>query len=100
MALVAAFVPALAGADTLNNARKAELTNLVRQDCGSCHGMTMKGGLGNSLLPHALEDTSSDDLALIILDGVEGTPMPPWRGLLTHKEAGWIATQLKQGLKP
>ncbi len=100
LALLATSVPATAYADSLNNARKVELTNLVRQDCGSCHGMTMKGGLGNPLLPHALEDTSSDDLALIILDGVDGTPMPPWRGLLTREEASWIAAQLKQGLKP
>ena len=24
--------------------RRAELVDLVRQDCGSCHGLTLKGG--------------------------------------------------------
>ena len=28
------------------DSRQAELTHLVKHDCGSCHGMTMKGGLG------------------------------------------------------
>jgi cytochrome c55X len=97
-ALTAALIiPAQAG--ELNIARKAELTNMVKQDCGSCHGMTMKGGLGSSLLPKDLEETSLEDLAGIILDGVAGTPMPPWRGLLSEEEVKWIATELKQGLK-
>ena len=30
-------------------ARRAELVTLVRQDCGSCHGLTLKGGLGPAL---------------------------------------------------
>ena len=29
-------------------------------------------------------------LALIILDGVPGTAMPPWRPLITEEEAMWI----------
>ena len=32
----------------------AALVNLVRQDCGSCHGMTLKGGLGPDIRPDAL----------------------------------------------
>ena len=36
-----------------------------------------------------------DGLALIILDGVPGTAMPPWRPLLTEAEALWIADYLK-----
>ncbi|MBY0432057.1 MAG: cytochrome C oxidase Cbb3, partial [Rhodospirillales bacterium] len=34
-------------------ARQAALFNLLAQDCGSCHGLTMKGGLGPALLPEA-----------------------------------------------
>lgn len=33
--------------------RRVELTRLVRQDCGSWHGMTLKGGLSPALTPHA-----------------------------------------------
>ncbi len=81
----------------LDVARQSELQHLVRHDCGSCHGMTLKGGLGGPLLPEALEGKPADALADVILDGVPGTPMPPWRGLLTRDEAIWIARYLKQG---
>jgi mono/diheme cytochrome c family protein len=30
----------------LDTARQAELLHLLKHDCGSCHGMTRKGGLG------------------------------------------------------
>jgi cytochrome c55X len=75
--------------------RAAELEHLVLQDCGSCHGLTMKGGLGRPLTREALADADRDSLALIILDGVPGTAMPPWRPLLTEAEALWIADYLK-----
>ncbi len=78
--------------------RRADLMNLLVQDCGSCHGLTMKGGLGSPLLPDDLEGRDSGDLAQVILDGVPGTPMPPWRGQLTESEAVWMAEQLKKGL--
>ena len=78
--------------------RRAELVYLVRQDCGSCHGMTLKGGLGTPLLPANVKDTPVEALVSIILDGVPDTPMPPWRGLLSETEASWIARQLKKGL--
>jgi len=97
--IVVLMVPVVSQAGTLSDARKAELTNMLLQDCGSCHGMTMKGGLGKPLLPQALEDLSRKDLAEIILDGVPGTPMPPWRDLLNKEEVEWIAMELKQGLK-
>ena len=77
--------------------RAGELTALVREDCGSCHGMTLKGGLGAPLLPSDLEGKDAESLAAIILDGVPGTPMPPWRGLISEADARWIAEQLKKG---
>jgi cytochrome c55X len=80
--------------------RQASLVTLVRQDCGSCHGMTLKGGLGVPLVPEALVEKEAEALASIILDGVPNTPMPPWRGLLTEADARWIADQLKKGFPP
>jgi cytochrome c55X len=77
--------------------RQGELRNLVIQDCGSCHGLTLKGGLGRPLLPQALAAFPEDAVADVILDGIPGTPMPPWRGLLTEAEARWIARSLKEG---
>ncbi len=78
-------------------ARKSELAYLVRQDCGSCHGMTLKGGLGSALTPAELDGADAGALASIILDGVPGKPMPPWRGLLKEAEARWIADALIKG---
>jgi cytochrome c55X len=75
----------------------ARLANLVRQDCGSCHGLTLQGGLGKPLTVDRLAQWDRDQLIRIILDGVPGTPMPGWRPLLTEAEAGWIAKVLKQG---
>ena len=92
LVLALAAAPALAGEITLE--RAAELEHLVRQDCGSCHGMTLRGGLGSDLRPEALADAEPETLAGIILDGVPGTPMPPWRQLLTEGEALWIAKYL------
>lgn len=78
-------------------AASARLSNLVRQDCGSCHGLTLKGGLGKPLTAESLTAWDRDQLAAIILDGVPGTPMPPWRRLLTEAEARVIADMLKEG---
>jgi cytochrome c55X len=86
-------------AEGLSPARQAELTNLIRQDCGSCHGMTLKGGLGRPIRPSDLSGIGEEALAEVILDGVPGTPMPPWRGLLSETEARWIAQSLKTGLE-
>jgi cytochrome c55X len=89
--LLGAF-PAFAG--DLPPARAAELERLVRQDCGSCHGMTLKGGLGSDLRAETLAGATPETLAQIVLDGVPGTAMPPWRPLLTEGEALWIAEYL------
>lgn len=92
LALMLAGAPALA--DGIPPARAAELERLVRQDCGSCHGMTLKGGLGSDLTAETLRGAEPAGLARIILDGVPGTAMPPWRPLLTEGEALWIADYL------
>jgi cytochrome c55X len=78
--------------------RRAEILKMVRQDCGSCHGMTMKGGLGPALTPAAVQSKPADSLAATILQGRPGTAMPPWRDFLSADEAAWIVEQLQQGL--
>ena len=78
--------------------RRAEILRMVRQDCGSCHGMTMKGGLGPALTPAAVRSKPADALAATILYGRPGTAMPPWQDFLSADEAAWIARQLQQGL--
>lgn len=78
-------------------ARQAELVRLVRQDCGSCHGMTLAGGLGPALLPAQLRDKPAESLVATILHGRPGTPMPPWGAFLNENEAGWIVDKLLKG---
>ena len=73
------------------------LERLVRQDCGSCHGLSLKGGLGPDIRPEALSHYDSETLQSVILDGVPGTAMPPWRPLLSAAEADWIAAYLLTG---
>jgi cytochrome c55X len=73
------------------------LQHIITQDCGSCHGLTRKGGLGRPITPQALADADPEAIAGIILDGVPGTAMPPWRPLLTEDEALWMANYLKNG---
>lgn len=91
--LLALAIPAAAevGAE-----RKTALEHMVTQDCGSCHGLTLKGGLGSPLTAGALTNAEPETLATIILDGLPGTAMPPWRPLLTEEEAIWIARYLKE----
>lgn len=79
---------------------RARLRDLVVQDCGSCHGLTLKGGLGRPLTREALENFPHETVRDIILDGLPGTPMPPWRPLLSVNEAAAIADMLKSGDLP
>lgn len=85
---------AMAATAAIPPQRAAELEHMVIQDCGSCHGLTMKGGLGKPITPADLEGRDAEGLAAIILDGVPGTAMPPWRPLITEDEALWIAAYL------
>jgi len=70
---------------------------MVLHDCGACHGMSLKGGLGPALTPAMLDGKSDDQLVEVILDGRENTAMPPWNSLLDADEATWIVKQLKSG---
>lgn len=80
-------------------ARQAYLANLLTQDCGSCHGLTMKGGLGPALLPATLAERDDAVLVETILDGRHGTPMPPWRFELSAQEAAWLVARLREGVR-
>lgn len=97
LALIVSMAPALAGEAAPD---PVKLANLVRQDCGSCHGLTLKGGLGKPLTVEQLAPWDRDQLVHIILDGIPGTPMPQWRPLLTELDARWIADRLKEGNLP
>ena len=83
----------------LDAARKLQLDSLLSQDCGSCHGMTLKGGLGSPLTLDAMRAQDDDTLLYTILEGRPGTPMPPWKMMLSEADARWLVRRLK-GEKP
>jgi cytochrome c55X len=94
----AACVTAAAGQTAAPDAkRQAELVRMVRQDCGSCHGMRLTGGLGPALTPQALADRPREGLVATVVQGRPGTPMPGWRALLDEADAEWIVAQLLRG---
>ncbi len=100
MAGVALALFSLAGVADSAAQRKTEILHLLKHDCGSCHGMTLRGGLGPSLLPERLKPFTEEQLAATILYGRPGTPMPPWKPFLTEQEALWLAGLLKEGITP
>jgi cytochrome c55X len=98
VALLALLAASAAAANDPAPARRAELLHMVKQDCGSCHGLTMKGGLGPSLEPATLAQKDEEQMQFVILHGRRGTAMPPWARFLTDAEARWIVEQLRKGL--
>jgi cytochrome c55X len=93
--LQALALPALAQAP--DAARQRELVRMVRQDCGSCHGMRLTGGLGPPLDAQRVAGSPLESLAATIHQGRPGTPMPGWATMLSLPEATWIAEQLQRG---
>ncbi len=93
----AAFAAAPGLAAEPGGERQRELLYRLEQDCGSCHGMTMKGGLGPALTPEALAGKPDDGLVDAILRGRPGTPMAPWDFEISEDEAAWLVLQLRRG---
>lgn len=89
--------PATSVAAQPDAARQAALRNLLKQDCGSCHGLTLKGGLGPALLPADLAGKSRELLLKTVRDGRPGTAMPPWGPLLSDADMAWLVDRLLAG---
>ena len=77
--------------------RQRELLLLLKNDCGSCHGMRLTGGLGPALTPAALRAKPAESLAATIQSGRPGTAMPPWRRFLSEAEAEWLVARMVLG---
>lgn len=73
--------------------RQKELSDLLYQDCGSCHGLTLKGGCP-ALLPDSLKNKPDRELIQTILKGRPGTAMPPWEDFLSEEDARWMVEYL------
>jgi cytochrome c55X len=75
--------------------RQIELRNLLKNDCGACHGLTLQGGLGSSLQSKDLAKKSDISLIDTITNGRKGTAMPPWKPFLNQDEIEWLVHFLK-----
>ncbi|MDD1612530.1 MAG: cytochrome c [Methylococcaceae bacterium] len=91
--LLLVTLPAVSG--EISPERQQALRDLLKQDCGACHGLTLKGGMGPALLPETLAGKSDDFLADTILNGRSGTAMPPWRPFVNRDEALWLIGVLR-----
>ena len=102
LAAVLMAVPGLVAATEaaeVDEARADQLEHVLVQECGSCHGLEMRGGLGPALTPDAIEGRHDDYLRTVILHGVPGTPMPGWDGMLSEAEAQWLVDLMREGLE-
>ena len=95
--LTLALLPAWAQADEPGPERQAQLIRMVRQDCGSCHGIQLTGGLGPELTQARMLDIPFDSLLATIYNGRPGTPMPGWKSMISEADATWIARPLQAG---
>ncbi|HSO79211.1 MAG TPA: c-type cytochrome [Chromatiaceae bacterium] len=75
--------------------RALALRHFLTQDCGSCHGLTLGGGLGPPLQREQVANKPVPYLAYTILNGRPGTAMPPWSRFLTEAEGEWLARELR-----
>lgn len=78
----------------IDKARQQELRYLLKHDCGSCHGMRLKGGLGPSLLPEALAGKPGLYLKQVISKGMPGSAMPPWEKMLSEADIDYLVSLL------
>lgn len=74
--------------------RQQTLRNLLKNDCGACHGLTLQGGMGPALLPESLAGKPDAFLVDTILNGRKETAMPPWKPFMSRDEAVWLVRNL------
>lgn len=82
-------------AGELSIERQTELRDLLKNDCGACHGLTLQGGLGLPLQPQNLAGKPDEYLSEIITNGRKGTAMPPWKPFLNSDEISWLVNLLR-----
>jgi len=97
LALASLLLIPAAQADAPSAARQAQLDHLLLQDCGSCHGLRMTGGLGPALTREALAGKPRDSLIATVAHGRPGTAMPGWSALLDEPDIAWLVDRLLEG---
>ena len=76
--------------------RQQELLTMLQHDCGACHGLRLKGGLGPPLNTDTLKERNTAELINIVTEGRKGTPMPPWKEILNAEEIAWLVDRLRE----
>lgn len=77
--------------------RQAQLEHLLVQDCGSCHGLRLTGGLGPAITRDALSGKPRENLIATVTHGRPGTAMPGWNALLDEQDIVWLVDLLLEG---
>ena len=67
---------------------------MLKHECGSCHGLTLKGRLGPSLLAEALINKTDAFLVQTIREGRKETAMSPWKSFMTEQEILWLVQKI------
>ena len=95
------LIPALVSSFSHGQTERSpdELMHLLKQDCGSCHGMRMKGGLGPELTKDKMQQLGVGGIYAVVKYGRPGTAMPPWSAILSDNEIEFIAKQLVDGVQ-
>ena len=70
---------------------------LYAQYCAGCHGPNLRGGSATSLIDDEWKNGSDDaSISRVILDGVPGTPMAPFKGVLDELAVRQLVFHIRQ----
>ena len=98
--LVAGLAAIAAAQADVSKQRASVLDNLLLHDCGSCHGLTLRGGLGPALTADMMQARPAQALVAAIRDGIPGSAMPPWGELLAEEDIDYLVRRLREEVKP
>ena len=77
--------------------RVPERASLFAQFCASCHGPKLQGGSATSLVDEEWKHGNDDEsLAKVIVNGVPGTPMAPFKGVLTDTQVRELVFYIRE----
>jgi glucose/arabinose dehydrogenase len=82
----------------LQSTPPAGIADTYESLCANCHGATLQGGQGPSLVDAEWKHGDSDaDIARVIREGVPGTPMQSFRAALTDLQIRAMVIHVREG---
>ena len=77
--------------------RAGKVNEIYAENCASCHGEQMEGGLAPSMLDDAwLRGGDDESLARSIREGLPENGMPPWAGLLSEEDIRSLVIYIRE----